>query len=114
MQKLPGGDCQRTKEYPNLTYKLVDEDGEPFDLVVPPSVYMVTDDGNYCETSFMAIDVPGKYGPAFLLGEVFMRHWHTTFDRGDGTEGSAFVGFATAKHDPEAMSELEQTRQKYL
>ena len=114
LQKLPGGDCQRTKDYPNLTYKLVDEDGEPFDLVVPPSVYMVTDDGNYCETSFMAIDVPGKFGPAFLLGEVFMRHWHTTFDRGDGSEGSAFVGFASAKHDPDAMSELEQTRQKYL
>ena len=114
LQKIPGGNCEKTRSYPNLTYKLVDEDGVPFDLVVPPSVYMVTDDGVYCEPAFMAIDVPGKYGPAFLLGEVFMRHWHTTFDRGDGSEGSAFVGFAPAKHDPEAMSELEQTRQKYL
>jgi pepsin A len=114
LRKIPGGNCQGTRNYPNLTYKLVDENGVPFDLVVPPSVYMVTDDGEYCEPAFMAIDVPGKYGPAFLLGEVFMRHWHTTFDRGDGSEGSAFVGFAPAKHDAEAMGELEQTRLKYL
>jgi len=114
LRTVPGGNCDKTKDYPNLTYKLVDEDGVSFDLVVPPSVYMVTDDGVYCEPAFMAIDVPGKYGPAFLLGEVFMRHWHTTFDRGDGSEGSAFIGFAPAKHDPEAMSELEQTRLKYL
>jgi pepsin A len=114
LEKIPGGSCERTKNYPNLTYKLMDEDGVPYDLVVPPSVYMVTDDGMYCEPAFMAIDVPGKYGPAFLLGEVFMRHWHTTFDRGDGSEGSAFVGFAPAKHDPDAIAELEQTRLKYL
>lgn len=114
LEKIPGANCERTRTYPNLTYKLIDEDGVPYDLVVPPSVYMVTDDGVYCEPAFMAIDVPGRYGPAFLLGEVFMRHWHTTFDRGDGSEGSAFVGFAPAKHDPQAMSELEKTRLKYL
>ncbi len=111
---LPGTRCSEVHKYPNLTYKLVDEDRVPFDLVVPPSVYMVTDDGEWCEPAFMAIDVPSQYGPAFLLGEVFMRHWHTTFDRGDGSEGSAFVGFALAKHDPQAMNELEVTRMNYI
>jgi len=111
---LPGTRCEETKSYPNITYKLVDEEGAPFDLVVPPSVYMVTDDGDWCEPAFMAIDVPSQYGPALLLGEVFMRHWHTTFDRGDGSDGSAFVGFAVAKHDTEAMKELETIRMTYI
>ena len=26
-----------------------------------------------CDPAFMAIDVPAAHGPAFLLGEVFMR-----------------------------------------
>ena len=114
LAKVPGTSCERTKSYPNLTYRLEDENGERFDLVIPPHVYMVTDDGQYCEPAFMAIDVPAEFGPAFLLGEVFMRTWHTTFDRGDGSPGSAFVGFAPAKHDPDGISELEQTRLKYL
>ena len=114
LRTVPGGNCERTKAYPDITYKLIDEEGVPYDLVVPPSIYMVTDDGNYCEPAFMPIDVPDEYGPAFLLGEVFMRHWHTTFDRGDGTPGSAFVGFALAKHDSGAMRELEETRMKYM
>jgi len=114
LRTVPGANCQRTKDYPDITYKLIDEEGVPYDIVVPPSVYMVTDDGTYCEPAFMPIDVPDEFGPAFLLGEVFMRHWHTTFDRGDGSPDSAFVGFARATHDSEAMHELEQTRMKYM
>lgn len=114
LQLMPGGPCASTKDYPDITYVLRDEEGEPFNLVIPAHVYMVTDDGEYCEPAFMAIDVPSEFGPAFLLGEVFMRHWHTTFDRGDGSPGAAFVGFAKAKHDPQAMMELEQTRAKYM
>ena len=114
LSTVPGGDCEHTNKYPDMTYKLIDEEGAPYDLVVPPSVYMVTDDGKYCEPAFMPIEVPDEFGPAFLLGEVFMRHWHTTFDRGDGSEGSAFVGFALSNHDPEAMRELELTRMKYM
>lgn len=114
LSMIPAGPCHETKTYPDITYKLVDEDGKPYDLVVPPHVYMVTDDGSYCEPAFMSIDVPSEYGPAFLLGEVFMRHWHTTFDRGDGSEGSAFVGFALASRDEDALRELEETRAKYL
>jgi hypothetical protein len=114
LRELPGNRCEYTKSYPNITYKLTDEEGSPFDLVIPPSVYMVTDDGDWCEPAFMAIDVPDKYGPALLLGEVFMRHWHTTFDRGDGSDGSAVVAFALAKHDAEAMKELENIRMSYI
>ena len=46
------------------------------DITVPPSVYMVSSYGdNWCDLSFMEIPVPDKYGPAFIFGEVFMRHW---------------------------------------
>jgi len=103
---LKSTECSQIDNYPNLTYKLVDQFGADFDLVVPPSVYMVGTGSTFCEPAFMEIPVPSAYGPAFLLGEVFMRHWHTTFDRGDGSPGSAFIGFAPAKHDKEAINAL--------
>eukprot|EP00971_Amphidinium_carterae_P186444 3701260-Amphidinium_carterae.1 len=28
------------------------------------------------------IDVPEEHGPAMILGEVFLRYYHSTFDRG--------------------------------
>jgi pepsin A len=112
LDRLPGRNCNEIKDYPVLTYKLVDQSGAPFELKVEPSVYMVSSSGSWCEPAFMEIPVPEAYGPAFLLGEVFMREWHTTFDRGDGSPGSAFVGFARARHDPEAVNALLQGRTK--
>lgn len=36
----------------------------------------------------MSIDVPHPYGPdAWIVGEIFMRHYFTTFDRGEGNDG---------------------------
>ena len=112
LERLPGKPCSEIADYPNLTYKLVDQAGAPFDLVLEPNVYMVSSTGSWCEPAFMEIPVPDKYGPAFLLGEVFMREWHTTFDRGDGSPGSAFVGFARARHDSQAINELLRGRTK--
>jgi pepsin A len=112
LRKLPGTNCNTISDYPDITYKLVDQNGAPFDLKVEPSVYMVSSGGSWCEPAFMEIPVPDAYGPAFLLGEVFMRAWHTTFDRGDGSSGSAFVGFARARHDAEAISALLKGRVK--
>mmetsp|Transcript_40968 Transcript_40968/g.98323 ORF Transcript_40968/g.98323 Transcript_40968/m.98323 type:complete len:481 (+) Transcript_40968:73-1515(+) len=102
-QSMP---CQEVGKLPDITYTLVNAQGQKHDMVVPPAVYMVSDGASrVCEPAFMEIDVPEEHGPAFLLGEVFMRHYYTVFDRRDGQ--SAYVGFAKAKHDKDAMLELE-------
>merc|ERR1719188_2403730 len=50
-----------------------------------------------CQPAFMALDVKKEYGPAMILGEVFMRHFFTVFSRGSGAVEDAKVGFAPAK-----------------
>ena len=73
------------------------------DITVPPSVYMVSSYGdNWCDLSFMEIPVPDKYGPAFIFGEVFMRHWYTVFNRAHGDAGQATVGFAESSTPSES------------
>ncbi|CAE7481396.1 ctsd [Symbiodinium sp. CCMP2592] len=58
---------------------------------------MVGDDSNICVPAFMKLDVKKQYGPALILGEVFMRHFFTVFSRGSGNLSEARVGFAKAK-----------------
>jgi len=45
----------------------------------------------------MKLDIKKQYGPAMILGEVFMRHFFTVFSRGEGHLDQAKVGFARAK-----------------
>lgn len=111
LARLPSADCSKTTDYPNLTYRLTTADGEKYDLVVPPSVYMVGDtEGSYCEPAFMEIPVPYEYGPAFLLGEVFMREWYTTFVRGSTPGEKSYIGFAKARHDDVTMKRVTELR----
>jgi len=107
LRALPeGASCGDHGGLPDLVFTLRDDEGKMHDLSVPPHVYMVGDaGGSVCEPAFMPLDLPAEHGPAFLLGEVFMRHYYTVFDRRDGR--SAYVGFARARHDKDAMLELE-------
>merc|ERR1719387_1342905 len=51
-----------------------------------------------CIPGVMPLDLAPPSGIVpILVGEVFMRHFFTVFTRGDGTPGSARVGFAPAK-----------------
>jgi pepsin A len=103
MDRLPSGNCDQTKNYPDLHYIMKDVDGVVHDITVPPSVYMVSSYGdNWCDLSFMEIPVPDKYGPAFIFGEVFMRHWYTVFNRAQGEQGQSTVGFAEASTPSES------------
>jgi len=105
MDRLPSTNCADTHQYPDLHYILKDVDGIVHDVTVPPSVYMVSTYGDgWCDLSFMEIPVPQKYGPAFIFGEVFMRHWYTVFNRATKPGEKSTVGFAVAKH-PDADAE---------
>merc|ERR1719498_159821 len=100
MALIPAKSCAQVtdKTHPPLRYFLKDTDGNTQELKIPSEEYMVSDEsGEFCEPAFMKIDIPKKYGPGMLLGEVFMRNYFTVFQRGDGSEGSAKVGFARSK-----------------
>lgn len=98
MSKLQDGvECSKADSGPNLVFGLRDVAGATQELIVPASAYMVSSNGDHCTPAFMKLNVDKKYGPALLFGEVFMRQYVTAFDRGDGKDASARIGFAAAK-----------------
>merc|ERR1719263_386280 len=100
MMMIPPASCKSVsdKTHPPLRYQLKDAAGEIQEFKIPAEEYMVSDeDGEHCEPAFMKIDIPKKYGPGMILGEVFMRNYFTVFQRGDGNPGDAKIGFARSK-----------------
>lgn len=97
MAQFPEVPCSQAEAYPPLTYVLRSGDKETYDLEVKQETYMVGDDANFCVPAFMKLDVKKQYGPALILGEVFMRHFFTVFSRGSGNLSEARVGFAKAR-----------------
>jgi len=94
---IPEASCEKVDSYPPLTYVLKGADGQTYELVVSQETYMIGGYSDSCRPAFMALDVYQEYGPAMLLGEVFMRHFFTVFSRGDGDVANAKIGFAPAK-----------------
>mmetsp|Transcript_57959 Transcript_57959/g.137972 ORF Transcript_57959/g.137972 Transcript_57959/m.137972 type:complete len:462 (-) Transcript_57959:150-1535(-) len=97
VDRIREADCRDVEEYPMLTYVLRAADGQTYNLEVSQETYMVGDTHGTCRPAFMALDVKPKYGPAMILGEVFMSHFFTVFSRGDGSMKQAKVGFAPAR-----------------
>lgn len=97
MSQIPDADCDAVADYPPITYVLRGADGQTYELVVSQETYMIGGYGNNCRPAFMALDVNEQYGPAMILGEVFMRHFFTVFSRGDGDVQNAKIGIAPAK-----------------
>jgi len=96
-KKLPSAPCSQTTGYPDITYKLKDARGGHYDLKSSQKDYMVSADGVQCTLGFMRIAIPAEYGPAMILGELFIRKYFTVFDRGNGGDGDAKIGFAPSK-----------------
>jgi len=96
---IPGADCKKAANYPPLTFVLRGADGQTYDLVVSQATYMIGGYEDHCRPAFMALDVNEKYGPAMILGEVFMKHFFTVFSRGNGDDSDAKIGFAPANVD---------------
>lgn len=94
LQEAP---CPQVDSYVPLTYVLRSGSGDTFNLEVTQETYMVADDSEDCQPAFMKLDLKKQYGPAMILGEVFMRHFFTVFSRGNGDLTEAKVGFAKAK-----------------
>merc|ERR1719453_375055 len=116
---IPPAPCKKVsdKTHPPLRYFLQDAAGEIQEFRIPAEEYMVSDErGDRCEPAFMKIDIPRKYGPGMILGEVFMRNYFTVFQRGDGSANDAKVGIARAKKGHatnEALRDLTQGQESF-
>lgn len=116
MQKLQGKPCDQVSEdtHPPITYWLRSKSGEARPFKLNNKQYMTSTDGSergMCTPAFMRIDIPSQHGPAMVLGEVFMRHYFSVFDRGDGKDGSGRVGFAPAAHGKDVQRRLKDLTQ---
>jgi len=94
-----------SERYAPLVYVLRSASGKKYELTLPQDIYMLGDssqgasalDEGHCKPAFMQLDVPRQYGPAMILGEVFMRSFFTVFSRGSGDVREARIGFARAR-----------------
>eukprot|EP00930_Biecheleria_cincta_P030751 TRINITY_DN21308_c0_g2_i1.p1 TRINITY_DN21308_c0_g2~~TRINITY_DN21308_c0_g2_i1.p1 ORF type:complete len:497 (-),score=68.09 TRINITY_DN21308_c0_g2_i1:13-1503(-) len=117
MDSFPVAPCSQVNSYPPLEYVLRSIYNQTFTLEVGQETYMVTDPEDNCRPAFMQLDIKKKaYGPAMILGEVFMRHFFTVFSRGDGSLEQAKVGFAHAKlgAEPKTGATTASVKSSYL
>eukprot|EP00930_Biecheleria_cincta_P027961 TRINITY_DN1952_c0_g2_i1.p1 TRINITY_DN1952_c0_g2~~TRINITY_DN1952_c0_g2_i1.p1 ORF type:complete len:489 (+),score=93.69 TRINITY_DN1952_c0_g2_i1:86-1468(+) len=96
MAKFPEANCNAVDGYEPMTFVLKTDSGT-YDLKVTQETYMVGEPSGGCSPAFMKLNVAEQWGPAMILGEVFMRHFFTVFHRGSGDVKEAKIGFAPAK-----------------
>lgn len=112
MKKLPPGNCKDITEetHPPITITLENTLGNAHDFVLTNKQYMTQSGkgGSHCSPAFMQIDLPKEHGPGMVLGEIFLRHYFSVFDRDSGNEADAKVAFAKSSNKPDAMARLQE------
>ncbi|CAJ2628855.1 unnamed protein product [Trifolium pratense] len=82
-------DCNSIYQLPNISFTIGDKS-----FVLSPEQYILkTGEGiaQVCLSGFIAFDIPPPRGPLWILGDIFMRVYHTVFDY-----GNLQLGFAEA------------------
>lgn len=119
-------DCTHFESLPRLLLTLGDEK-----FYLPPSAYVgqmtgglnsnavgfmrYTRETARSRCSLLLMDMGNKktqFGPMFILGLPFLRHYYTTFDLGEWSEDRAlFVSPANDECDPTGEGHLQQFRE---
>lgn len=109
--KAPTGALQGL---PTITYHLWQPDGQSLiALDLPPEYWMVQEPSGGCSEGVMQLDVGDNFGNAFLLGDVLLRRFYTTYVR-ESRDGKTppYVGVALANHDAPLVDHEEDARPK--
>ncbi|KAF5760506.1 putative phytepsin [Helianthus annuus] len=82
-------DCAKITSLPTISFTI---GGKEFELSPDQYILKVGEGASTrCISGFIALDIPPPRGPLWILGDTFMRPYHTIFDY-----GNARVGFAQA------------------
>ncbi|KAK9051804.1 hypothetical protein SSX86_028432 [Deinandra increscens subsp. villosa] len=82
-------DCSRISSMPVVSFTI---GGKQFDLSPDEYILKIGEGATArCISGFIPLDIPPPRGPLWILGDVFMRRYHTVFDY-----GNLQVGFAQA------------------
>jgi hypothetical protein len=98
---------------PNLTYRLKDINGNYQDIKISPEKYIINS-GFSCDVGFMQVGPSRSYGPAMMLGDLFMQEYVVVFDRGNGSDYDARIGFGKMKNQEDQVKDLDSQSQSSL
>lgn len=93
-------DCSNFDSLPSITYVLSSPSGDQlYEFDLEPYYYIMdeVDNGSdYCAPAFMSFDISPSTS-YWIIGDIFMRKYFTTYYRGESTTDTAYVGIALAQ-----------------
>jgi hypothetical protein len=90
-------DCSNVDDLPSITYVFKDDNGQ-YEYTLEPYYYVIEEEwhgSEWCAPAFMSFDI-SRTTWYWIVGDVFMRKFFTTYYRGETTSSDAYIGIATA------------------